>query len=50
MRSYTVLVFIFLAYLTLYNGFQFHPSSSVLFTISKSSFLLEKIGSQIAAE
>ena len=26
MHSYTVLVFIFLAYFTLYNGLQFHPS------------------------
>ena len=26
MRQYTVLVFVFLAYFTLYNGLQFHPS------------------------
>ena len=31
MHSYTVLVFIFLAYFTLYNGLQFYPSHDNLF-------------------
>ena len=30
---HTVLVFIFLAYFTLYNGLQFHPSQSALFKV-----------------